>query len=436
MTRNVDADAEVARVSSSSSSQDSRARILFIDHTAKMSGGEIALLHLVAGLDRARFHVRVLVFAEGWMVEALRAEGVEVEVMPLSPKVSEVRKDAIGVGMLVKIATVFRVLAFVLRTAKYIRAFAPAIVHTNSLKSDIIGGLAGRLAGRRIKVIWHIRDRISSDYLPAPVVWVFRRLCRSVPTCVVANSLSTLETVKLPPTKRGELVYSGANLAGGRVVYDGTPEAISEPVESPAHPVIGLVGRITRWKGQHVFIRAAAEVLKKFPHARFHIIGAPLFAEKAYEEELHELVKTLGVEHAVEFKGFRTDISQVVSELQILAHASITGEPFGQVVIEGMIAKKPVVATRGGGIPEIVVDGVTGILVPMGDSEAMAGAICRLLGDSELSMRMGRAGYARVLERFTIQHTINRVELLYSDLLHPAFNERRSVMPTNLLVIR
>jgi glycosyltransferase involved in cell wall biosynthesis len=460
VTRNVDSDADVARYTSPSPSPPhrsgdgsfpplikehhqvavtsgaacgERARILFIDHTAKMSGGEIALLNLVAGMDRSRFEVRVLVFSDGWMVEALKAAGVDVEVMPLSAKVLETRKDSLGVGTLTKIATAFRAGYFVLRTARYIRKYRPALVHTNSLKSDIIGGMAGRLAG--VKVIWHIRDRISSDYLPSPVVLVFRRLCRVIPTCVVANSLSTLQTVKLPLKRRGELIYSGASLSGGRVVYDGTPEAISEAL-LPAFPTIGLVGRITRWKGQHIFIRAAAEVLKIFPNARFKIIGAPLFAEKAYEEELRALVKTLGVEHAVEFTGFRTDISQIVSELQILAHASITGEPFGQVVIEGMIAKKPVVATRGGGIPEIVVDGVTGILVPMGDREAMAAGISRLLGDPALAARMGRAGHARVLERFTIQHTINRVEQLYSDLLHPAFDRRRAATPTNLLLIR
>jgi glycosyltransferase involved in cell wall biosynthesis len=376
----------------------------------------------------------VLVFADGWMVTALKAAGVDVDVMPLSPKVLETRKDSLGMGTVTKISTACRTAWFVLRMARYIRKYRPALVHTNSLKADIIGGFAGRLAG--VKVIWHIRDRISSDYLPASVVYVFRKLCRIIPTCVVANSLSTMETVKLPARRRGELIYSGANVTGGRVVYDGTPEATSESAAPPAFPTIGLVGRITRWKGQHVFIRAAAEVLKAFPNARFKIIGAPLFAEKAYEDELHALVKTLGVEHAVEFTGFRTDISQLVSELQILAHASITGEPFGQVVIEGMIAGKPVVATRGGGIPEIVVDGVTGILVPMGDSDAMAAGISRLLGDPHLAARMGRAGYARVLERFTIQHTIHRVELLYSDLLHPAFNRKSAAAPTNLLLIR
>ena len=298
MTRNVDSDADIARYISPSPpplhhSEDGsfpplvkehdhaaetsgaafgeRARILFIDHTAKMSGGEIALLNLVKGMDRSRFEIRVLVFSDGWMVEALKAAGVDVEVMPLSPKVLETRKDSLGVGTLAKIATAFRAGFFVLRTARYIRKYRPALVHTNSLKADIIGGIAGRLAG--VKVIWHIRDRISSDYLPRPVVFFFRRLCRIVPTCVVANSLSTLETVKLPVKRRGELIYSGANLAGGRVVYDGTPEAVSETTAA-AFPTIGLVGRITRWKGQHIFIRAAADVLKIFPNARFKVIGS------------------------------------------------------------------------------------------------------------------------------------------------------------------
>src|SRR5207302_666535 len=146
-------------------------------------------------------------------------------------------------------------------------------------------------------------------------------------------------------------------------------------------PVIGLVGRISHWKGQHIFIAAAAQVVKRFPSARFEIIGSALFGESAYEEEVRSQVKSLGLEGVVTFTGFCEEVLVRIQGLDILVHASTIGEPFGQVVVEGMVLGKPVVATNGGGVPEIVVNGETGVLVEMGDATAMAEAICGLLAD-------------------------------------------------------
>ena len=120
---------------------------------------------------------------------------------------------------------------------------------------------------------------------------------------------------------------------------------------------------------------------RRFPKARFVIIGAALFGEDGYEREIRQLSAQLGLEEVVEFAGFRPDVQCAIAELDLVVHASTTGEPFGQVIIEGMAAGKPVVATNGGGVPEIVEDGQTGILVPMGDAPALAEAICRVLAD-------------------------------------------------------
>jgi glycosyltransferase involved in cell wall biosynthesis len=154
-------------------------------------------------------------------------------------------------------------------------------------------------------------------------------------------------------------------------------------------------------------------VRKKFPEARFRIIGSPLFGEDAYERELHEQVRTLGLESHVEFPGFTQDVPAAMRAMTIAVHASTSGEPFGQVVIEAMAAGRPVVATNGGGIPEIVQDGLTGILVPMNDAPAMAAAILRLLENPAEAARMGQQGRQRVIDHFTIEHTARKVEAVY-----------------------
>jgi glycosyltransferase involved in cell wall biosynthesis len=377
-------------------------RILFFGHTAKLGGGEIALLNVVQQLDRTRFHPSVLLASDGPLREKLQTAGVETRVLPLDAGVVETRKDSLGGNSLLRLGAVWHTLAYILRLAKFIRRHPLDVVHTNSLKADIIGGIAARLAG--VPVLWHVRDRIDEDYLPPRVVKVFRWLCRWLPTYLIANSQATLDTLKL--TRRNSAV-----------VHDGFPGDLeSRSTFTSDIPVIGLVGRITEWKGQHIFIEAAATVRRKFPQVRFQIIGSAMFGEAAYETRLREMVRELGLEDCTEFSGFRADVQELIERLTILVHASTTGEPFGQVVIEGMAAGKPVVATNGGGIPEIVVDGVTGMLVPMGEASPMAEAIVRLLADPASAEAMGRAGRQRVASHFTIRHTARKLEAIYETI--------------------
>ena len=391
--------------------------ILFVDHTAKMGGGEIALLNLVMALDTRRFRPLVLLAEEGPLAQKLRAAGIETTVLPLDPALRETRKDSLGVGSLLKLGQVFRLLAYSRTLARWAKAHHVDLIHTNSLKSDIYGGVAGRLAG--IPVLWHVRDNINSQYLPGPVAAGFRLLSRLLPQMVVTNSQSTLHQLWPKKPKSGDVVYSGV---ASEVVHDGYVENgdAAESLEKDAAwghaPVVALIGRIAEWKGQHIFLQAAAAVLARFPDTKFWIVGAPLFGEFEYEQSLHLLTETLDMTQSVEFLGFRDDVPQLMPQIDIVVHASILGEPFGQVVIEGMAAGKPLVATHGGALPEIVVPGVTGFLVPMGDAEKMAGAIERLLTDPAHARVMGQAGKKRVERLFTISHTARKVEAVYDTL--------------------
>jgi glycosyltransferase involved in cell wall biosynthesis len=392
-----------------------RARVLLFDHTAIWSGGEIALYNLVQNLDKTRFTPIVALCDDGPLAQRLRESGIETHILPLAPSVTHAAKDSLGISSLLRLKDLFRVLCFIFTLARFIKSNQIDLVHTNSLKSDLLGGFAGRLAG--VPVLWHIRDRIEDDYLPGPVVRAFRLLCRFLPNYLVTNSQATLHTV-LPALQDTTREINETHLDRRyRVVYDGTP--VRELVPPPARsiPRIGLVGRISAWKGQHVFLQSARIVHACFPEARFQIIGGALFNEKEYEQSLYQMVEELGLQSCVEFTGFRNDVPALMAELDILVHASITGEPFGQVVIEGMMTGIPVVATRGGGIPEIVEEGRTGMLVPMGDAQAMASAICSLLNDKQRAAAMGLRGYQRARDHFDIALTARRVEAVYERLL-------------------
>jgi len=138
-----------------------------------------------------------------------------------------------------------------------------------------------------------------------------------------------------------------------------------------------------------------------------------MFGESEYEAQLSQQVRDLGLEGCVEFLGFCEDVASAIHSLDIVVHASILEEPFGRVITEGMLGSKPVVATRGGGVPEIVLDEVTGLLVPMGDVAGMAEAVCKLVADPALRLRMGSAGKQRVLEHFTTEQTVPQMEAVF-----------------------
>ncbi len=400
------------------SSAPAPALILFFDHTALMGGGEVSLLNLVTHLDRKRFEPVVVLAQDGELRDKLAQIGVEVHVLPLASEVGEVRKDSLVGARSVSLSQVKHMARYIWQLSGFMRARGADLVHANSLKADILGALAARLAG--VPVIWHVRDRIANDYLPRPATRGFRLACRFLPSFLVVNSLATLETLHLPPSKRARVVYNG-------VVHDGLPPAQFEQARREqilargerrtTAPIIALVGRISPWKGQDVFLKAAAQVVDEFPGTRFQIIGAPLFGEQDYEREVRALCTSLGLDQNVEWLGFRRDVPQLVAGCDLLVHASKTGEPFGQVVVEAMMASRPVVATRGGGIPEIVLEGETGLLVPMNDAGAMARAMETMLRDPERAEEMGKNGALRARSKFTIQRTASKIEAVYDFIL-------------------
>lgn len=394
----------------SSASRPRRVTILFLDHTATLSGGEIALFNLITHLDRERFRPIVALFSHGELETQLRAAGIETHVLPLSPSVVHTRKEQLDRSALSRGRDIARIVHFVLRLARFIRRKRPDIVHTNSLKSDLIGGLAARLAG--VRLLWHVRDRIADDYLPHKVVLAFRTACRVLPHAVIANSQATFETLQLPPRENNP----------SRAVHDGLLVGAPPQVLPPSReaPLIGIIGRITWWKGQHVFLEAAKIIVAEFPEARFQVIGGALFGEQDYERQISDQTERLGLRNHLQWLGFRTDVPQLIEKLDVLVHASVVGEPFGQVVIEGMVAGKPVVATRGGGVPEIIEDGKNGVLVPMDDAPALAAAVLDLLRDPARAQKIGAAAYERVRDHFNIQGVARNVESVYDAMMETA----------------
>ena len=379
--------------------------MVFVDHVARMSGGEIALLRLLPAIA-PYVDAHVILGEDGPLVGEVQSLGVPCEVLPMSAELRDVRKDSVAPSRLDP-RPLLSLVGYILRLRRRLRQLDPDIVHTNSLKAALYAGVAGRLAG--IPVLWHVRDRIAPDYLPKAAVALVRAASWVLPTAVVANSACTLST--LPGLRRGSVLYNPV-----------VPDII---LEQPPHAPragealrIGVVGRLSPWKGQGVFLEAFARAFPAGP-TEARIIGSAMFGEDHFERQLHEQVARLGLGDRVEFCGFRADVEDELAQLDVLVHCSTSPEPFGQVVVEGMAAGLVVIASDAGGPTEIITDGVDGLLTRPGDVGALAGAMRRLADDPALRERLGAAGRDSA-RRFSPTAAVERLLIVYGTLMASA----------------
>jgi glycosyltransferase involved in cell wall biosynthesis len=397
----------------------SKVRVVYLDHCAGLSGAELALARLLPAL-LPYVDAHVVLAEDGPLVPRLLAAGISHEVLPMAEATRDLHRERVRAGRLPIRAAVDSAL-YITRLARRLRQLRPDLVHTNSLKSALYGGVAARLAG--VPVVWHVRDRIAEDYLPQAAVKMVRFAGKYLPRAVIANSRSTLAT--LPYFSQPEsAVVSDVAVHSRRATVIASPILV-RLIDWPAVRVsagrdlrIGMVGRLAPWKGQHIFIEAFA---RAFPEGRFRafIVGSALFGEEDYEVELKSLVSRLGHEDRVEFCGFVQDVAEKLASFDVLVHASVIPEPFGQVVVEGMAAGLPVVAANAGGPAEVIDDGVTGILCPPGDVMALSEALRRLAEDPELRLQLGEAGRAKSRE-FAPENIAAEVMRVYESVLVPS----------------
>lgn len=366
---------EIARGTERPGRRDERMRVVYLDHVAQMSGGEIALLRLLPHLHEVDAHV--ILAEDGPLVARLHQAGISVEILQLAARTQALRKERVRRGG-VPLRAVSDTVQYVLRLARHLHRLQPDLVHTNSLKAGVYGSLAGRLAG--IPVVWHVRDRIAPDYLPRTAVRLVRWMSRTLAAEVIVNSKSTMAT--LDPGRSPVVVYSVL------------PEVIEPRPARQGNTSgafrCGMVGRIAPWKGQDLFLRAFARAFPRGTEEAI-VIGAALFGEDEYDDALRDIVSALGLDGRVEFRGFSTDIWEELAELDILVSASLTPEPFGQVILEGMAAGVPVVAPNAGGPAEILAHDDTGLLFVPGDEGSLAACLQQLRDDPERRIRLSQA---------------------------------------------
>lgn len=361
------------------------------------SGAERALLLTLKSLDPARYRPFVIAGTDGEFAAQVQAAGISCQIQPL--QVLDRRR----------LPQWLRSLGNVLRVCRRIR---PAVIHANDMPSFQPGGFAGRLLG--LPTVTHIRFPDEA----AGFRWFLRPGFR--------RALFVSEYL------RGDALAKAPDLFLGRsdVLYDGVavPACLDAGARArlrdslgfgPDATVIAITGQVAEVKGVWDFVEAARVVSQRTQNIMFAVLGDDLAGKGALRHAMEARVNELGIGGQFRFLGFRPNAPDLIAAFDVVAVPSHL-EPLGNATLEAMASGRPVVGSRVGGIPEMVVDGETGLLVPPKDPSALADAFEMLARDPSQRQRLGTAGRLRIESHFSLKRHADTLQAVYDGLLLPA----------------
>lgn len=395
-----------------------KTRVLFVNHAVPMGGAENALLGMLTWLDRERFEAGLALPFEGPLAEEARKAGVKVHIGYPSPRLLNVKRRSLGENRLAILAYPFDMAVSIARMVRLIRRERYDLVMSNSSKAHIYGSISGWASGR--PVAWRLHDILTTEAFSRLNVSVFKFCARLFLTKVVAASRAIANAVESFGVPRSKLavVFNGTDISAVRAEPAAGAAVREEFGIAPDAPVAGIIGRLIEWKGVDYFIKAAALVSESLPDARFLVVGDALYGSEDYIDGLKKLSCDLGLDDRLIFTGFRDDVPAIISASDVLVYASVQPEPSGLGVNEALAGSRPVVGTDHGGLPELVEDGVSGVMIPPRDAGAMAKALIELLSDNRKKARsMGEAGLVRAREKFDPARQMRAIEEQFLDML-------------------
>ncbi len=355
-------------------------RILHIDTERGFRGGELQVLLLMEGLKK-RGHKNFLVAPQNSSL-AKKAETITEAVFTIKPQ------------RILDIINIFKICKFI--------SFSKAdIVHLHTAHSHLIGSIAGRIKNKPIvvtkRVDFPVRNRFKYNNLADKIVAISEAVKRvlikgGVKEDKIVVVHSGIDTGKFDRAKNADYLYREFNIPDKRLM-------------------IGTIAHLTDHKGHTYLLDAIPQVLKEFPHSFFLFVG---------DGELKDFLKTksriLGIRDRVFLAGFREDIPEILSILDLFVLPSHL-EGLCTSLMDAMYMGVPIVATTAGGIPEVVENGKTGLLVPSKNPPALAEAIIKLLKDENKREAFAIEGRKRVLQEFTASQMVEKVEKIYLTLI-------------------
>jgi glycosyltransferase involved in cell wall biosynthesis len=378
-------------------------KILFLDQSGKLGGAELSLLDVAFPYAK---DCLIGLFEEGSFRALLESNNIPVAV--LANQSIRVKKNSHFWQALINTP---QLLLLVLKVARLSATFD--LIYANTQKALVVGALASLISQRPL--VFHLRDILSEAHfspINRQIAIVLANCCASL---VIANSRAT----------QTAFVEAGGDKALTQVVYNGFEPKLYQANETIIHKIrhqldlsdrfiIGHFSRLSPWKGQQILIDA----LRHCPENVVALfVGDALFGEDDFVAQLHQQVEQLGLGDRVRFLGFRSDIPSLMAACNLVAHTSISPEPFGRVIVEAMLCETPVVATAAGGVMELIEPNKTGWLVEPGNSLQLADIIQQCESQPDLASAIARQAKVKATQYFQLEHTNQQIAELLSAIV-------------------
>ena len=371
-------------------------KILFLDQTGKLAGAERVLLDIVKPYGA---NCLVGLFEDGAFRELLEKQNTPVTVLASKP--IEVRRES---SLLQGINSLGKFVPLLMKIVNLSRDYD--IIYANTPKAMVIGALASAIAKRPF--VYHLHDILTPEHFSS----TNRRLL-----VTLANRFAT-EVIAVSQAAQEAFIAAGGKAELVKVIYNGFEaekfqgftaerDSVREELGFADKFVVGHFCRLSPWKGQDVLLKALShcpeEVVAVF-------VGDALFGEEEYAARLQEQVKQLNLSHRVKFLGFRRDVPRLMTGCDLIAHTSTAPEPASRVLVETMLAGKPLIASRNGGTMELVEENKMGWLFPSGDDRALAEIIKRCYQQPEYTARMAASGQQMASDRFRLEKMLQQLD--------------------------
>lgn len=368
-------------------------RILYVHGMEAIGGAERDLIALLKTLDRHKWEPHVACPGAGPFTEQLHANGVPTHALTLSPWR--------------KLRAVFQRRPAIERLEALVNRLDPDLIHVNDIwwVPHTVRAIARR-ASNSVPIMAYVRQEIEPpkvrryelDRVDAVIA-----VSRQIEQSLIAGGVSV---------KNVQTVYSGIELSQRQIPHD--DQAIRRMIGLPDEAVLlGTVANLFSRKGYEVMLRALPAIVRAVPTVHYVIVGSD---DHGYADRLKLLAHELKIADRVHIVGFQDPVQPFLSALDLYVHPALM-EGFGIAVVEAMAAGKAVVATTTGGLPEVVAQEETGLLVPPGDVDSLAATVVSLLQDRVRREQMGRQGRARAHERFSLDASVARMEQVYGEVL-------------------
>lgn len=380
--------------------------ILFVHQSAELYGSDKVLLSLVAGVDRQLFQPIVLLPNKGPLFDILVEQGIEVYDVPLI-KISRATLKPTGLLSLPKaIYASMQAMKNILND-KHIH-----LVHSNTI-AILSGALWAKF--NKIPHVWHVHEMILH---PKPVKHLFPYLLNMLADVVVCNSQATMNLlVETKPVLASKCRVIWNGMTREEPVDDNKTASVREKLGITVNErLVLLMGRINRWKGQDLLVKAA-EILRAqgIKDVRYLLVGSPPPNQHFFLDNLQNQINQSTIKDSFSILQFQDEIWPIWDACDIAVIPSTEPEPFGMVALEAMAASKPVIAAGHGGLTDIVIHGETGLLFCPNSAEELATSLLQLLNNEASRVTMGQAGERRYKDVFNLENYVNGFESIYHD---------------------